>query len=149
MVNNRRIVTGLDEEGRSCILLDAEAPRSGKGEVTTLLWQSRLPAENSSREDAARSFDIAAVHYDGSNFMLIEFPAGMKPYHHATDTLDYLIMLSGRVTLELENGSVTLNPGDFLINRGVVHGWRNDSDEPARLAGVTVPSIPVAGGRTI
>ncbi|MND04995.1 hypothetical protein D3C83_255410 [compost metagenome] len=58
-------------------------------------------------------------------------------------------MLSGQVTLELEKGAVTLAPGDFVVNRGVMHGWRNDGPEVAVLAAMTVPSLPVAGGRTI
>jgi len=49
---------------------------------------------------------------------------------HATDTIDYLIILSGKVTLVLEEGEADLGPGDFVVDRGVVHGWRNPHDEP-------------------
>lgn len=143
----RRIVTGLDAQGRSCVLIDGAIPRPAS--TSNLVWQSALPADNSGSQDAARPFDIAAVHHDGSNFLLLEFAPGTRPHLHVTDTLDYFIMLSGQVTLEMETGAAVLNPGDFVVNRGVMHGWRNDGPEPAVLAAVTVPSMPVGPGRTI
>jgi quercetin dioxygenase-like cupin family protein len=144
----RRVVTGLNAQGKSCVLIDGEVARPAS--TSNLVWQSSLPADNSSSEDAAATpFEIATVHHDGSNFLLIEFAPGTVPGMHVTDTLDYFVMLSGSVTLELETGAVTLSPGDFVVNRGVMHGWRNDGPEPAVLAAMTVPSKPVGGGRTI
>ena len=145
--SHRRVVTGLNAEGNSRILIDGAIPRPAS--TSNLVWQTSLPADNSGSEDAAKPFDIADVHHDGSNFLLIEFAPGTQPHLHATDTLDYFVMLSGQVTLELETGAVTLAPGDFVVNRGVMHGWRNDGPEIAVLAAITVPSLPVAGGRTI
>jgi quercetin dioxygenase-like cupin family protein len=146
--SSRRVVTGLNAEGRSCIVIDGPIARPSP--TSNVVWQSRLPADNSGSADAAaRPFEIADVHYDGSNFMLIEFAPGTVPGMHVTDTLDYFVMLSGSVTLELDTGAVTLAPGDFVVNRGVMHGWRNDGPEVAVLAAVTVPSKPVGGGRTI
>jgi quercetin dioxygenase-like cupin family protein len=143
----RRVVTGLDAEGKSSVLIDGEVARPAS--TSNLVWQSSLPADNSGGADAAKAFDIATVHHDGSNFLLIEFAPGTTPHMHVTDTLDYFVMLSGAVTLALETGEVLLRPGDFVVNRGVMHGWRNDGAEPAVLAAVTVPSLPVGGGRTI
>lgn len=143
----RRVITGLDANGKSCVIIDGDVPRPAS--TSNLVWQSALPADNSGSEDAARTFDIATVHHDGSNFLLIEFAPGTKPGMHVTDTLDYFVMLSGSVTLELDTGAVTLSPGDMVVNRGVMHGWRNDGPEAAVLAAVTVPSKPVGPGRTI
>lgn len=143
----RRVVTGLDAQGKSCVLIDAEIPRPAS--TSNLVWQSSLPADNSGSADAAKPFDIATVHHDGSNFLLIEFAPGTVPGMHVTDTLDYFVMLAGSVTLELDTGAVTLTPGDFVVNRGVMHGWRNDGPEVAVLAAMTVPSKPVGPGRTI
>jgi quercetin dioxygenase-like cupin family protein len=145
---HRRIVTGLNADGKSCLLIDGDIARPAS--TSNLIWQSSLPADNSGQTDAAaRPFEIATVHHDGSNFLLIEFAPGTAPHLHATDTLDYFVMLAGRVTLELETGAVTLSPGDFVVNRGVMHGWRNDGPEMAVLAAITVPSRPVGLGRTI
>jgi len=64
---------------------------------------------------------------------------------HDTRTLDYLVVLSGSVTLELEDGSVELRAGDTAIQRANRHAWRNDGDEPCRLAVVMV-SVTSGGG---
>jgi quercetin dioxygenase-like cupin family protein len=144
----RRVVTGLDAHGRSCVLIEGAIARPAA--TSNLVWQSSLPADNSGSADAAaRPFAIADVHHDGSNFLLIEFAPGTVPGMHVTDTLDYFVMLAGRVTLELETGAVTLGPGDLVVNRGVMHGWRNDGPETAVLAAMTVPAKPVGKGRTI
>jgi quercetin dioxygenase-like cupin family protein len=144
---HRRVVTGLDADGRSCIIIEGPVPQPSQ--TSNLVWQSSLPADNSGAADAARPFTIADVHHDGSNFLLIEFAPGTEPGMHVTDTLDYFVMLSGSVTLELDTGAVRLSPGDLLVNRGAMHGWRNDGSEPAVLAAVTVPALPVGPGRTI
>jgi quercetin dioxygenase-like cupin family protein len=144
---HRRVVTGLNAAGKSCVIIDGDIARPAS--TSNLVWQSSLPADNAGSADAARPFDIAAVHHDGSNLLLIEFAPGTEPGMHVTDTLDYFVMLAGQVVLELDAGAVTLFPGDFVVNRGVMHGWRNDGPDPAVLAAITVPSLPVGGGRTI
>lgn len=65
---------------------------------------------------------------------LIE-PNGM----HSTKTVDYSIVLSGELWLELEDGSKTrLEAGDIVIQNGVRHAWHNTSSQPAVLAAVLI-----------
>ena len=68
---------------------------------------------------------------------------------HATDTIDYLVVVSGELVLVLETGEVTLRAGDLIVDRGVLHGWRNDSDAPTTYVSVTIPAHPVGKGRTV
>jgi len=49
----------------------------------------------------------------------------------------------------LETGEVTLRAGDLIVDRGVIHGWRNDAGVPAVYASVTIPAKPVGQGRTV
>jgi quercetin dioxygenase-like cupin family protein len=145
----RRVVTGLDEEGRSAILIEGEIPRLNAMNAA-LAWKTDAPvADNSGREDAIVPYDVALLHSGGTNFAVCEFPPRCPAYMHATDTLDYLIILSGRVTLVLEEGEVALNAGDLVVDRGIVHGWRNDHDEPCVAMAVNLPAAPVGRGRTI
>jgi quercetin dioxygenase-like cupin family protein len=62
---------------------------------------------------------------------------------HATDTVDYLIMLSGELTMMVDNGEVTLKPFDTLIQRGVNHGWVNRGTNPALIAAAVIDAEPL------
>lgn len=149
----RRVVTGLDAAGRSCVLFDGPVPDPG-GSGVGLIWRTQgLPADNSGREDASdRPFDFAMMHSGGSDFLVLEYPPGMGGdglFWHATDTIDYVIVLSGEVVLLVEEGEVACGPGTFIVDRGVVHAWRNDGTEAARIAVVNLPAHPVGKGRTV
>lgn len=51
---------------------------------------------------------------------------------HTTRTVDYGIVLSGAITLELDDGAtVDLEPGDCVIQNGTRHAWRNRSTTTA------------------
>jgi mannose-6-phosphate isomerase-like protein (cupin superfamily) len=62
----------------------------------------------------------------------------MEPDHpgmHTTDTVDFDLVLSGEVWLELDDGAeVHLRAGDCVIQNGTRHAWRNRSQEPCVIA---------------
>jgi mannose-6-phosphate isomerase-like protein (cupin superfamily) len=61
------------------------------------------------------------------------------PSFHKTDSLDYLVMLSGRLTMLMDDDEeVTLESGDVVVQQGVLHGWRVEGDEPVRIFAVLV-----------
>ena len=142
----RRVVTGLDDQGRSCVIFDGPVPDHGG--LAKVVWRTTTaPADNSGVADTAAPFSMQMFRDGGANFVITEIPPGMGRFMHATDTIDYLIILSGRVVLEPEVGEAEVGPGDFVVDRGTVHSWRNDGQEPAVMAGVTLPAIPLATGR--
>lgn len=62
-----------------------------------------------------------------------------NPGMHTTDTVDYGVLLSGEVVLELDAGNeVLLSPGDVVVQNGTRHAWRNRSDQPVTLAFVLI-----------
>lgn len=146
---NRRVVTGLNSEGKSTVIIDGPIPRLNAMSAA-LAWRTDAAvADNSGSDDTAVPYSIDLLHAGGSNFATCTFPPGAEAFMHATDTLDYLIVLSGQVTLVLEKGEAALGPGDFVVDRGVLHGWRNDGAEPCICAVVNLPAHPVGKGRTI
>ncbi len=147
-LNHRRVVTGLDEEGKSCVIIDGPIPRFNEVSAA-LAWRCRVPADNAGSEDTVAPYDIEMLHSGHANFAICEFPPGARAIMHATDTIDYLVILSGRVTLVLESGEVSLGQGDFVVDRGVMHGWRNTGSEPCVAAVVNIPAHPVGAGRTL
>ena len=55
-----------------------------------------------------------------------------NPGMHATDTVDYDIVLEGEITLEVDGGQArVLTQGDIAIQYGARHAWRNHSEKPA------------------
>jgi hypothetical protein len=57
------------------------------------------------------------------------------PGMHTTSTIDFEVVLSGEVVLELDDGAeVTLRPGDTVVQNGTRHRWHNRGAEPATLA---------------
>lgn len=58
-----------------------------------------------------------------------------NPGMHTTDTIDFEVVLSGEVFLELDNGAETvLRPGDTVVQNGTRHRWGNRGSEPAVVA---------------
>lgn len=55
---------------------------------------------------------------------------------HKTVTVDYIVVLSGRVTMILDDGEVDLQPRDVVIQRGTNHAWVNKHEEEAFLCAV-------------
>lgn len=56
-----------------------------------------------------------------------------RPGEHTTQSVDYIIVLSGRGLMRAPGVEVRLNQGDCLIQNGTPHGWFNDGDEPLVL----------------
>lgn len=149
----RRVVNGLNAEGKSAIIID------DRREITLpggqFVWRCRTsPADNSGPEDAgAGPFDPSCISdREGSSFAIFNFlpeDGLMGPGMHATDTIDYVVVLKGRIEFYSETGKVELAAGDVLVDRGVSHGWRAVGDEPAMTAVVMVPAHPIGKGATI
>lgn len=49
---------------------------------------------------------------------------------HRTETIDYVVVLSGELTLILDDSEVVLRTGDVLVQCGTNHAWENRSDAP-------------------
>ena len=62
---------------------------------------------------------------------------------HETDTIDYIILLKGDVTLILDEEEVQLKPHDVVVQRGTNHAWVNNGSEPALLIAVLIDSAIV------
>lgn len=60
------------------------------------------------------------------------------PAMHKTHSLDYIILLSGEVTLLLDEDEVPVRPFDVVVQRGTNHAWVNTGREPALFAGVLI-----------
>ena len=82
---------------------------------------------------AAQAFDrIVAAHH--------RIDTSKHPAMHKTETIDYIILLKGDVSLLLDEEEVRLEPFDTVVQRGTNHAWVNHGDEPALLIAVLIDS---------
>ena len=63
---------------------------------------------------------------------------GRHPGFHRTDSIDYIVLLDGEVTLMVDEGEVVLKPFDVVIQRGTSHAWVNTGDRPALMMAVLI-----------
>lgn len=70
-------------------------------------------------------------------------PNARHPNMHKTDSVDYIILLEGEVTLILDEGEVDMKPFDVVVQRGTNHAWSNRGDTIAVLAGILIDAEPV------
>ena len=58
---------------------------------------------------------------------------------HTTESVDYGVVISGEITLELDDGAtVSLKQGDCVVQNDTRHAWRNGSTTPCVMAFVWV-----------
>lgn len=70
---------------------------------------------------------------------LLELMDPDVPGMHATTSIDFVVVLSGAITLELDSGVATvLHAGDTVIQNGVRHRWLNHGTERAWIAAVVL-----------
>ena len=138
----RRIVTQNDADGRSQVMqIDEVAPG-------TVIWETdpERPLGFEPRDVAFLEFvpgGLKAIN------MILPPDAIMAEYlkqgipgldengFHRPGTLDFVMLLEGELTLELDEGTVRLEPGDIVVQRDTNHAWRNSSDKPARCLAIS------------
>jgi hypothetical protein len=163
----RRIITGHNADGRSVIAIDGPPLEDG-GPLLEVWSAPPGPVDSRSAADQAggpvrlcppeggtkfRYFQVAPIPADlpretveaayAARFS--EFGAAdarvdttRHPSMHTTQTLDYIILLRGEVTLLLDEGEADLKPGDVVVQRGTNHGWVCKGAEPALLCAILI-----------
>src|SRR5713226_5817986 len=114
-LNIRRVVTDHDAQSRAIVASDeiCRNVTSGRpGHQRCDIWSSR----------------------DGTVFRLVEYQPGVAPRNHRTETIDYAVVLSGEIEMELDGTVVRLKQGDVLVQQNTMHNWVNRGREPCVIA---------------
>ena len=144
----RRIVTGSNEEGKSIVLINDDVTNYKEmvpGIRRIDLWTTETtPADNTGSEDmGAREVLFPSQSETLFTYMEIDPGHGVdEPGWHATDTIDYAVILRGEVYFLLDEEEVLLKAGDLLVIRGTNHAWVNRSSDPCVIAGVMIGANP-------
>jgi hypothetical protein len=163
---HRVIITGANKAGRSVVVEEARPELGGPGNFD--FWQTKpdqsphdiafgrspmkfFPAPGGSMfrfftippaDPKMTSADLAKLQ--DWFFKEIGDPeargdTARHPMMHKTPTVDYIVLLSGEISLVLDEGDpIPLKPFDAVVQRGVGHSWLNTGCEPALLVAVMV-----------
>ena len=145
-LNIRRVVTGHDAQGRAKVLIDEQvknvfSPRPGA--AYSVIWSSEgFPINNDGSEDPSEK-KIGTTIDNGTVFRIVSFGPGVSPRNHRTDSVDYAVVMSGEIDMELDGETVHLKAGDVLVQRGTIHNWVNRGSVPCIIAFVLIAAKPV------
>jgi len=163
----RRVIIGLDRQGRSAVLHDdVTQSRTVRpnGAVVAEIWrQEQVPAR--ADDDGTRTGEmeqLAPAH--GASIRMFTLPpddmrekhvdvkdlasvfgkdnvslATPGPILHRTDSVYVATVVSGRAELELEAGRAHLEQGDSFVLPGSMHAWSNPYSEPALIVCAVFP----------
>ena len=164
----RRIVVGLDDNGRSTFVSDEDTTSRLATEAYTrnVIWQATtvptpVMADSGLEDDApippppqGYSYNLTTFPPDsewdyeaGYAKALIESGAADAfgeddiPGMHTTETVDVVTVIFGEIWVLVETGETLMKPGDTLVQRGTKHAWRNRSDSPCTIAALMVSVI--------
>ena len=145
----RRVVTGHDSSGRAVVKIDEVARNlvsSRAGATACVVWTTEgFPVDNTGEEDAGLRKTGTTLD-NGTVFRILELAPGVTPRNHRTDSIDYAVVMSGEVDMELDDTKVHLKAGDVLVQRGTIHNWVNRGTEPCVIAFVLIAAKPVTVG---
>jgi quercetin dioxygenase-like cupin family protein len=149
----RRVVTGHDADGRAVVKIDelTKNPPSGRpGRSACVVWTTEgFPVDNTGDEDGGTR-QVGTTLNNGTVFRVVEFMPGVSPRVHRTDSIDYAVVMSGEIDMELDDSVVHLKAGDVLVQRGTIHNWVNHGAESCVIAFVLIDAKPVEiGGKVL
>lgn len=145
----RRVIAGLDANGKSCVVSEESLPQPGAEgmAITTVITGPIARTSNSAPlAEGFPEFSMSQLTDPVYSMMFATYPPGLgkdDPGMHFTNTADHFYIIEGECVLVLESGDVVMRAGDVGICRGVMHGWRNDSDAPVRLVTFVLPADPL------
>ena len=162
----RCVVTGRDTEGKSVVVRDTMVRTAALGSADfwktttspaslvqdwspsgavrleppaggTIFRFFEIPPQepNLTAEEAERT---AAAAFAAAGASRCRVDTRRHPMMHTTSTIDYVVVLKGRVVLLLDQAEIPLASFDVVVQRATNHYWLNREAEAALLLGVLV-----------
>ncbi len=129
----RRVVTGHSNEGEAIFVSDNQYETivipSGDAAMATIWTTTTVPADLNDETDG-RERDAGTTLKGGSVIRVVDMLPNASSPLHRTSSIDYGIVMSGKIELELDNQVFkTVEAGGIIVQRGTIHKWKNPSSE--------------------
>jgi len=149
----RRVVTGHDANGKAVVKIDEVCQNLSvgrPGRSACVVWTTEsFPVDNTGEADEGLR-QVGTTLKNGTVFRVIEFSPGVAPRNHRTDSIDYAVVISGEIDMELDDTVIHLKAGDVLVQRGTIHNWVHRGTEPCVMAFILIDAKPVeVGGKVL
>ncbi len=163
-VSIRRIVTGVNAQGKAVVVQDGPAPKTNSRPAISvegaMIWVTDETPVDLSRYDDPTDREIGVAPPEGGSIIrVVDFlpqpdeidneaflkemglsadHGGGHAFMHRTRSIDYAIVMSGEIDMLLDEGEVHVKAGDILIQRATNHAWVNRSGKPCRIIFVLI-----------
>ncbi|MES2798030.1 MAG: cupin domain-containing protein [Bacteroidota bacterium] len=143
----RRVVTGHSHDGSAIFISDDTFEtiliHSGDAAMATIWTTATVPADCNDEIDG-REREAGTTLKGGSVIRVVDMLPNASSPMHRTNSIDYGIVISGKIELELDNQVFkTVESGGIIVQRGTIHKWRNPSnDEICRIVFVLIEARP-------
>ena len=149
----RRVITGHDANGKAVVKIDevvSKLKEGRPGAMVAPIWTTeKFPVDNDGQDDAAAR-QVGTTLPGGTVLRVVEFSPGVQSRNHRTDSIDYAVVMSGQIEMEMDGTMVKLKQGDVLVQRGTIHNWINRGTEPCVIAFSLIDAKPVEiGGKRL
>jgi quercetin dioxygenase-like cupin family protein len=148
----RRVITGHDNSGKAIVKIDEivnDLKVGRPGAMVAPIWTTEgFPVNNDGHDDAATR-QVGTTLAGGTILRAVEFSPGVQARNHRTDSIDYAIIMSGEIDMEMDGTMIHLEAGDVLVQRGTIHNWINNGTAPCVIVFALIDAKPVTVGSTV
>src|SRR6478735_2605602 len=142
-----------DASGKAIVQIDevvSKLKEGRPGAMVAPIWTTEgFPVNNDGHDDAATR-PVGTTLPGGTILRVVEFSPGVQSRNHRTDSIDYAIIMSGEIDMEMDGAMIHLKAGDVLVQRGTIHNWINKGTAPCVIAFALIDGKPVrAGGKVL
>jgi mannose-6-phosphate isomerase-like protein (cupin superfamily) len=104
----------------------------------TVLRINSFPPESEAVRKMSPADSLHAFEALGNPKAATYGKGGRHPMMHRTESIDYALILSGEITMLLDDKEVLLKAGDVVVQCGTNHAWSNRSNAPCIVAFVLI-----------
>ena len=146
-MNIRRVVTSHDANGKAIVEHDEICTNiiSRRDHHSSIVvWSTgQFPVDNLDPNNG-NSRDVSVLTKEDTVFRIVQYDPGVAPRNHRTETIDYAIVMSGSIDMDLDGSIVHLKQGDVIVQKGTIHNWVNNGDVPCVIAFILIAAKPIS-----